>query len=160
MSNKKSVRTVWLLIVSTILVIMSGYFYYKNHTPIVPNCRATLKINISDDRSDLKGYYLLSIIPNEHDPDHNTFIMNGTISSNGKNYAISRKFYMKYVFQGGHFFSRVENIFIDPSDQAQDKIKIRGIPQQDQIYFVKIKRLSDKNYIFEENFSPLFICTI
>ncbi len=123
MSNKKSVRTVWLLIVSTILVIMSGYFYYKNHTPIVPSCRATLKINISDDRSDLKGYYLLSIIPNEHDPDHHTFIMNGTISSNGKNYAISRKFYMKYVFQGGHFFHALKIFSLIPVTRPKIKSK-------------------------------------
>lgn len=160
MSNKKSVRTVWLLIVSTILVIISGYVSYKKHTPIVPSCRATLKIDISDSRSNLKGYYLISVIPNENDPEHNTFIMNGTITNDDESYVIARKFYMKNVYQGGHFFSQVERVVIDPNDQAQNKIKIRGIPQKGQIYFINIKRLSEKNYIFEENFSPLFICTI
>ncbi|MTC72443.1 MULTISPECIES: FidL-like protein [Providencia] len=160
MSNKKSVRAFWLLIISTILVFISSYVYYKNSTAIVPSCRATLKIDISDSRSDLKGYYLLSIIPNENDPEHHTFVMNGTISNDGKSYVIARKFYMKYVYQGGHFFSQVERVVIDPNDQAQNKVKIRGIPQEGQIYFVNIKRLSKKNYIFEENFSPLFICTI
>lgn len=160
MSNRKSVRAFWLLIISTILIFISSYVYYENSIPTVPNCRATLKIDISDSRSDLKGYYLLSVIPNEHDPLHYTFVMNGTINDDGKNYVIARKFYIKYVYQGEHFFSQVERVVIDPEDQAQDEIKIRGVPQEGQLYFVKIKRLSEKNYIFEENFSPLFICTI
>ncbi|MEQ5127510.1 hypothetical protein ABN225_11990 [Providencia alcalifaciens] len=160
MSNKKSVRAFWLLIISTILIFISSYVYYENSIPTVPNCRATLKIDISDSRSELRGYYLFSIIPNEHDHEHHTFVMNGTMNDDGKSYVIARKFYMKYAYQGGHFFSKVERVFIDPNDQAQDKIKIRGVPQEGQIYFIKIKSLNEKNYIFEENFSPLFICTI
>lgn len=130
------------------------------NTPIIPNCRATVKINISDNRSDLKGFYLFSVIPNQNKPDQHTFVMNGTINDNGEDYNISRKFLMKHETLGDHFFLRVSNVFIDPSDQAQDKINIRGIPRLNQLYFVKIKKLSDNSYIFEENFSPLFICTL
>ncbi len=136
------------------MVFISLYVHHIINTPIIPDCQTTLKINISDHRSTLKGFYLLSVIPNENKPDQHTFIMNGSISDNGKNYTISRKFLMKHEYLGDHFFLRVENIFIDPADQAQDKINIRGVPEINQLYFLKIKINRHKLY-FEENFSPL-----
>lgn len=142
-----------------VLVSISAYTYHIINTPIIPNCRATVKINISDNKSDLKGFYLLSVIPNKNKPDQHTFVMNGTIND-GKSYTISRKFLMKTEELGDHFFLRVEKEFIDPNDQGKGRANIRGIPKVDQLYFLKIKRLSEKNYIFEENFSPLFICTL
>ncbi|MFP4948076.1 hypothetical protein ACLFLD_03990 [Providencia hangzhouensis] len=160
MSNKISTRMFFLSFISIILVFISLYVHHIINTPIIPDCQTTLKINISDHRSTLKGFYLLSVIPNENKPDQHTFIMNGSISDNGKNYTISRKFLMKHEYLGDHFFLRVENIFIDPADQAQDKINIRGVPEINQLSFLKIKKLTDTSYIFEENFSPLFICTL
>ncbi|WP_272679517.1 hypothetical protein [Providencia sp. PROV032] len=160
MSDKSPVKILFLLTIAIILVSVSLYTYHIINTPIIPNCRATVKINISDSRSDLKGYYLLSVIPNENKPDQHTFVMNGRINSEGGNYNISRKYLIKKETLGDHFFLRVEDIFTDPGDQAKGKFNIRGVPEINQLYFVKIKRLSDKNYIFEENFSPLFICTI
>ncbi len=159
MLNKKPIRVINLLIISTILIFASIYVYFIKNTPVIPECSATLKINISDNRSSLNGFYLLSIIPNKNDPTHHTFVMNGDINYNGKDYSISRKYLIKHSYQGDHFFSRIESISIDPSDQAGENIKIRGIPQVDQLYFTKIKQLNDNNYIIEENFSPLFICT-
>ncbi|MEX6156072.1 hypothetical protein AB6G46_24465 [Providencia hangzhouensis] len=160
MSNKISTKMFFLSFISIILVFISLYVHHIINTPIIPDCQTTLKINISDHRSTLKGFYLLSVIPNENKPDQHTFIMNGSISDNGKNYTISRKFLMKHEYLGDHFFLRVENIFIDPADQAQDKINIRCVPEINQLYFLKIKKLTDTSYIFEENFSPLFICTL
>lgn len=160
MLNKKPIRAISLLIISTILIFASIYVYFIKNTPVIPKCSATLKINISDNRSSLNGFYLLIIIPNKNDPSHHSFAMNGVINYNGNEYFISRKFLIKAVYQGDHFFSRIENVSIDPSDQAGENIKIRGIPQVNQLYFTKIKRLNDNNYIIEENFSPLFICTL
>ncbi|MEQ5573508.1 hypothetical protein ABN306_11810 [Providencia huaxiensis] len=160
MSNKCSARILYLFIISAILVSITVYAYHIINTPIIPNCRATVKINISDNKSDLKGFYLLSVIPNKNKPDQHTFVMNGTINDDGKSYTISRKFLMKTEALDDHFFLRVEKEFIDPNDQGKDRPNIRGIPKVDQLYFLKIKRLNDKNYIFEENFSPLFICTL
>ncbi|EOE1543501.1 hypothetical protein ACJ9E6_001515 [Providencia rettgeri] len=136
------------------------YTYDNINTPTLPNCEATLKINISDNRSDLKGFYLLSVLPNQKKPGQSSVIMNGSVNNNGKNYAISRKFLLKNVYQGDHFFLRIENISIDPADQAKKEANIRGMPQLGQIYYLKIKQLSEKNYIFEENYAPLFICTV
>ncbi|WP_272520581.1 MULTISPECIES: hypothetical protein [unclassified Providencia] len=160
MSNKVSARMLFLFITSITLVFTSLYVHHIINTPVIPNCQTTLKINISDHRSTLKGFYLLSVIPNENKPDQHTFIMNGNINENGNNYTISRKFLMKHEYLGDHFFLRVDNIFIDPGDQAQGKINIRGVPEMNQLYFLKIKKLTDTSYIFEENFSPLFICTL
>ncbi|WP_272691256.1 hypothetical protein [Providencia sp. PROV132] len=160
MSNKVSARMLFLFITSITLVFISLYVHHIINTPVIPNCQTTLKINISDHRSTLKGFYLLSVIPNENKPDQHTFIMNGNINENGKNYTISRKFLMKHEYLGDHFFLRVDNIFIDPGDQAQGKINIRGVPEMNQLYFLKIKKLTDTSYIFEENFSPLFIYTL
>lgn len=160
MSNKVSARMLFLFITSITLVFISLYVHHIINTPVIPNCQTTLKINISDHRSTLKGFYLLSVIPNENKPDQHTFIMNGNINENGKNYTISRKFLMKHEYLGDHFFLRVDNIFIDPGDQAQGKINIREVPEMNQLYFLKIKKLTDTSYIFEENFSPLFICTL
>lgn len=160
MLNKISTRILFLSIISVVLASTSLYFHHIINTPIIPNCQTTLRMNISDNRSNLKGFYLLSVIPNENKPDQHTFIMNGNINDNGKDYTISRKYLMKHEYLGDHFFLRVENIFIDPSDQVQDKIKIRGVPEVNQLYFLKIKKLTEKNYIFEENFSPIFICTL
>ncbi|MCL0000709.1 hypothetical protein MKT39_016380, partial [Providencia rettgeri] len=126
MSNKVSARMLFLFITSITLVFISLYVHHIINTPVIPNCQTTLKINISDHRSTLKGFYLLSVIPNENKPDQHTFIMNGNINENGKNYTISRKFLMKHEYLGDHFFLRVDNIFIDPGDQAQGKINIRG----------------------------------
>ena len=150
----------FLFITSITLVFISLYVHHIINTTVITNCQTTLKINISDHRSTLKGFYLLSVIPNENKPDQHTFIMNGNINENGKNYTISRKFLMKHEYLGDHFFLRVDNIFIDPGDQAQGKINIRGVPEMNQLYFLKIKKLTDTSYIFEENFSPLFICTL
>ncbi len=160
MLNKKLIRAISLLIISTVLIFVSIYIYFVNNTPIIPECSATLKINISDNRSDLSGFYLLSIVPNINNPGYYSFLMNGTVNYNGKEYIIARKFLMKYTVRGEHIFSRVENVSIDPVDQADENIKIRGVPQVNQLYFTKIKPLNDKNYIIEENFSPLFICTL
>ncbi|ENY6783407.1 hypothetical protein ACF1CY_000826 [Providencia rettgeri] len=139
MSNKVSARMLFLFITSITLVFISLYVHHIINTPVIPNCQTTLKINISDHRSTLKGFYLLSVIPNENKPDQHTFIMNGNINENGKNYTISRKFLMKHEYLGDHFFLRVDNIFIDPGDQAQGKINIRGVPEMNQLYFLKIK---------------------
>lgn len=160
MSNKKLAKVISLFIISTILVIASIYAYFINNTPSVPECSTTLKINISDSYSDLNGFYLLSVVPNINNPGYYSFLMNGTVNYNGKEYIIARKFLMKYTVRGEHIFSRVENVSIDPVDQADENIKIRGVPQVNQLYFTKIKPLNDKNYIIEENFSPLFICTL
>ncbi|WP_272539021.1 FidL-like protein [Providencia sp. PROV197] len=160
MPNNKAVRFVFLLLTTTTLILISLYTYIQLNTPIVPDCRATLKIDISDDRSSLNGYYLLSIIPSEDNDNQYSFIMSGEINFNHKKFIISRKMLIEYKQQGGHFFSRIKNIYIDPSDQAGDDIYIRGLPQLNQIYFTRVKRLNDKNYIFEENYSPMFICTI
>ena len=127
MSNKVSARMLFLFITSITLVFISLYVHHIINTPVIPNCQTTLKINISDHRSTLKGFYLLSVIPNENKPDQHTFIMNGNINENGNNYTISRKFLMKHEYLGDHFFLRVDNIFIDPGDQAQGKINIRGV---------------------------------
>lgn len=135
MSNKVSARMLFLFITSITLVFISLYVHHIINTPVIPNCQTTLKINISDHRSTLKGFYLLSVIPNENKPDQHTFIMNGNINENGKNYTISRKFLMKHEYLGDHFFLRVDNIFIDPGDQAQGKINIRGVPEMNQLYF-------------------------
>ncbi|HGV9233678.1 TPA: hypothetical protein ACNOH1_003977, partial [Providencia rettgeri] len=136
MSNKVSARMLFLFITSITLVFISLYVHHIINTPVIPNCQTTLKINISDHRSTLKGFYLLSVIPNENKPDQHTFIMNGNINENGKNYTISRKFLMKHEYLGDHFFLRVDNIFIDPGDQAQGKINIRGVPEMNQLYFL------------------------
>ncbi|EPL9570681.1 hypothetical protein MMK73_002769 [Providencia rettgeri] len=160
MSNNRPARLVFLLLTTIVLVFISLYSYIKISTPIVPDCRATLKIDISDDRSSLSGYYLLSVIPSAENNNQHSFIMTGEINFNHKKYIISRKLLIEYKQQGSHFFSRVKNIYIDPNDQAGDDIYIRGLPQLNQIYFTRVKKLNDKNYIFEENYSPMFICTI
>jgi drug/metabolite transporter (DMT)-like permease len=56
----------FLSIISIILVFISLYVHHIINTPIIPDCQTTLKINISDHRSTLKGFYLLSVIPNEN----------------------------------------------------------------------------------------------
>lgn len=160
MSNNKPTRFVFLFFTAIILILISLYTYVHVNTPIVPDCRATLKIDISDERSSLNGYYLLSVIPSADNDHQHSFIMTGEISFNHKKYIISRKLLIEYKQQGSHFFSRIKNIYIDPSDQAGNDIYIRGLPQLNQIYFTRVKRLNDKNYIFEENHSPMFICTI
>ncbi|MGG4665280.1 hypothetical protein [Providencia vermicola] len=160
MSNNKPTRFVFLFLAAIILILISLYTYVHVNTPIVPDCRATLKIDISDERSSLNGYYLLSVIPSADNDHQHSFIMTGEISFNHKKYIISRKLLIEYKQQGSHFFSRIKNIYIDPNDQAGDDIYIRGLPQLNQIYFTRVKRLNDKNYIFEENYSPMFICTI
>lgn len=104
MSNKVSARMLFLFITSITLVFISLYVHHIINTPVIPNCQTTLKINISDHRSTLKGFYLLSVIPNENKPDQHTFIMNGNINENGNNYTISRKFLMKHEYLGDHFF--------------------------------------------------------
>lgn len=159
MSNNRATRLVFLLLTTIILTFISLYSYIKINTPIIPDCRATLKINISDDYSSLSGYYLLSIIPSTENNNQHSFIMTGEINFNHKKYIISRKLLIEYKYQGSHFFSRVKNIYIDPNDQAGNDIYIRGLPQLNQIYFTRVKQLDNKNYIFEENYSPMFICT-
>ncbi|MBN4865710.1 MULTISPECIES: FidL-like protein [Providencia] len=160
MPNNKAVRFVFLLLTTITLILISLYTYIQINTPIVPDCRATLKIDISDDRPSLSGYYLLSVIPSADNDHLHSFIMTGEVKFNNKKYIISRKLLIEYKRQGSHFFSQVKNIYIDPSDQAGDDVYIRGLPQLNQIYFTRVKRLNDKNYIFEENYSPMFICTI
>ncbi|EKT53819.1 hypothetical protein OOC_18072 [Providencia rettgeri Dmel1] len=65
MLNKKKSKTAILAILTILLVTSSLYTYDNINTPTLPNCEATLKINISDNRSDLKGFYLLSVLPNQ-----------------------------------------------------------------------------------------------
>lgn len=160
MLNKQPAYFIFLFFTAISLILISLYNYIKMNMSVMPDCRATLKIDISDDRSSLNGYYLLSIIPDDNNPHHHSFSMTGEINFNHKKYIISRKLLIEYKQQGSHFFSRVKSIYIDPNDQAGNDIYIRGLPQLEQIYFTRIKRLDDKNYILEENYSPMFICTI
>ncbi|WP_413495909.1 hypothetical protein [Morganella psychrotolerans] len=119
-----------------------------------------MKVDVDDSLSDLDAFYLLSIIPNKNNSDNYSLVINGEISVNNKKYVIARKFLVHYEKRGEHFFSRIDNVSFDPNDQAKDNIPLRGLPRVGQIFFIKVNYIDDKNTLFEENFSPLFICTI
>lgn len=155
MLNKKIKKNFFLILISTTLIIFSIYTY--RNPSFIPNCSTTLKIKISDDRSDIDGYYLLSIIPSKD--NRLTLLMSGEIENHNQKYFISRKFIVSYKPIGDHILAIIENIIIDPADQARDQKYIRSIPNIGQSYLMKISKLDKNNYIFEENYSPLFICT-
>ncbi len=160
MLNKKLIRIFNLTIISTVLIFTSIYTYFINNTPVIPECSATLRMNMLDKRLNLDGFYIINVIPNKNNLTHYSVAMNGVVNYDGTEYVISRKFLMKYTYQGEHFFSQVENVSIDPSDQAGENIKIRGIPQLGQLYFIKTEQLNDKNYMIKGNLAPHFICTL
>ncbi|OAH92962.1 hypothetical protein AZH52_09640 [Proteus mirabilis] len=85
--------------------------------------------------------------------------MNGNINFKGEKINIARKFIFKYSLQSNYIVTQVDKIIIDPSDKVKETIKLYIIPQKEQLYYLRIKRINDKNYIVENNYSPLFICT-
>lgn len=139
------------------IIIIYIFNVIKDDFFTIPECSTILNLDISDNQTNLKGYYLLSIIPNG---DNVSFVMNGSVKFNDEKYIISRKFLIDYKPRGEHFFAHIKDISIDPSDQAGDDIYIRGVPKINQIYFAKIKKIDGGNYIFEENSAPLFICNV
>lgn len=160
MLNKKTINLIILLLTFILLIVFCFYTYNSRKLTIIPECSTIIKVDVDDSISDLNAFYLLSIIPSKNNDDYYSLVINGEISVNNKKYVISRKFLVHYEKRGEHFFSRIDNVSFDPNDQAKDNIPLRGLPRVGQFYFIKVNYIDDKNALFEENFSPLFICTI
>lgn len=141
------------------MILLSIYTYIRDSDSIIPECQAIVKINTKNDDVNLNGYYLASVIPNNNSSHQYSYLMNGSINFKGEKINIARKFIFKYSLQSNYIVTQVDKIIIDPSDKVKDAIKLYIIPQKEQIYYLRIKRINDKNYIVENNYSPLFICT-
>lgn len=159
MSSNYKKKYSLLLIISLILISLSIYTYIGNSESIIPECQAIVKINTKNNDVNLNGYYLASVIPNNHSSHQYSYLMNGNINFKGEKINIARKFIFKYSLQSNYIVTQVDKIIIDPSDKVKETIKLYIIPQKEQLYYLRIKRINDKNYIVENNYSPLFICT-
>lgn len=151
-------RKCYLTILFSLLGVLAVSLYVISSSPALPECKAvTHAINeVAGKR--IERIVLISVVPSGWRKA--TFLLNGRIVDGNEKYTVSRSVVVSYKQQGKYYHLQVEENNKNPGDNVGKTDLERFLPAKGQISYIHVEQVDDEKFMFIDNHSPIFLCTV
>ncbi|BEM30909.1 hypothetical protein SME05J_44790 [Serratia marcescens] len=127
-------------------------------TPRLPECSAVMRVANHNGESRHERVLLLKLIP--HGTREATLLLNGSFLDGNNKYVISRVARLEYHRLGDNYTFWVKSNIRNPQDTLVSEALNRRLPMKGQQYHVRIEQVDASHFLFVDNLSPYFVCSV